>query len=271
MSELIHVTDLTHTVFGLCKKEWQSFLKVLAWLLIPAALLAILPVLPLPEILFKIIENALALITVLISLWLSVMLIDMFLHYTKGKPVIRKRHGKTQGLIGRIIDLIVVSIIQSIIVGVWFLPWAIPALIAWTKGIEAALQSTPILFVIGIVLLVPGLLLANWFSFARYTVLVDGSVPWKAAFKMSRALVFGRFWKIAWRWIGAYLYFGSLLLLGTLAFLALLGAIVGNPGAVLQSNPVWWVELVETVVTILATPLFVGVGVLLYQDAKRTK
>lgn len=272
MSNLIHITDLTHTVFSICKKHWREFGNVLVWLLIPGVLAALLPLVPLSEAVEDTILWALLVVSALISLWLSVVLIDMFLYYTGAKPHIRKRGEREQGLFGRIIDLILISIIQGIAVGIWFLLWIIPAILVNTSGLDVATKSFLWVLPLGLILAIPGAIFWNWFSFARYTVLVDGSTPGSRALRASKQLVRGRFWPIAWRWLGSYLYFGSLLLLGTLAIIAVIGALTGTLNTVFTSpEPIWWADLIETVIAIISTPLFLGVGVLLYQNAKQTK
>lgn len=272
MQTLIHITDLTHTAAGICKKHWQEFSKVLVWLLIPGVITALLPLLPIRDAGGNAIAKVLLVVTTVISLWLSVVLVDMVLHYTGAKPKIRKRGEREQGLFGRIVDLVLVSIIQGIVVGVWFLPWIIPAILVNTSGLDVAAKSFLWVLPLGLILAIPGAMFWNWFSFTRYSVLVDGGHPGTSALRTSRDLVKGRFWPIAWRWIGSYLYFGSLLLLGTLAIIAVIGTATGTLGTVFTSpEPIWWADLIETVIAVFSTPLFVGVGVLLYQNVKETK
>lgn len=272
MSKLIHVTDLSHAAFHLYKKHYREFLKILVWLLIPGVLMIFVPLLPTSTFTKDVINTALVIVSIVLSLWLSVVMIDLILQFIDKKPKVRKFWDKKPKTLGRIIDLILVSIVQGVVVGVWFLPWMIPIIVALFIGPDAVMTSLAVVIPVGIVLGIVGVMFWNWFSLARYAVLIDGVSPGLAALKASKNLVRGRFWKIAWRWIGSYLYFASLLFLGTMALISIIAAVTGQIGLIMNAqNPIWWEELINTVVAILSTPLFVGIGVLLYESAKQTK
>lgn len=272
MSELIHVTDLSHAALHLYKKHYREFLKILVWLLIPGVLMVFVPLLPASTFTKDIINMALMVVSIVLSLWLSIVMIDLILQFIDKKPKVRKFWDKKPQTLGRIIDLILVSIVQGVVVGVWFLPWMVPIFMALFVGLDAVMTSLAIVIPVGIILGIIGVMFWNWFSLARYAVLIDGVSPGLAALKASKSLVKGRFWKIAWRWIGSYLYFASLLFLGTMALISIIAALTGQIDLMMNTqDPIWWEELINTVMAILSTPLFVGIGVLLYESAKGSK
>ncbi len=248
MPQLIHVSDLTHQVAKLYRHHFVDFLRVLVWLIVPTVLIELGPLLPLEEFAKQVIIAALTIITVVASLWLSVMVVDLIRTYSGEIVDTRKLERRSWGIWGRVIDLTLISLLQGLVVAAGFLLFLVPGLIFWC-----------------------------WFSFARYAVLVDGVSPGSQALKTSKELVNGRFWQIVWRWLASYLYFGIFLVLGIALLLAIIGAFLGNPGlaftnSIFEGNaPLWWASLITNLATILATPLFIGLGVLLYQDVKRTK
>ncbi|MBI4281172.1 hypothetical protein HY628_03165 [Candidatus Uhrbacteria bacterium] len=239
---LIHVSDLTKEVTSLYRKHFFDFLRILIWLLVPTVLSALLPLFPISKLSKIVIDASLSLLMVILSLWLSVTLVDLVGTYA-GKTNAKKLKQGIWAQAGRVVDFTLISLLQAAVIFIGFL-----------------------LFVI------PGFIFLNWFSFARYAVLIDESSPGSEALRLSKNLVNGRFWSIAWRWIGSYLYFGSFLVLVTIALVALVGALLGDPGLGLRNGqPVWWSTLIVSVFSVLVTPIFIAVGVLLYEDAKRTK
>ncbi|MDP3985317.1 MAG: hypothetical protein Q8P82_01005 [bacterium] len=242
MAQLIHVTDLSKQAFDLYRKHFLDFLRLLVWLLVPTILSALLPITSLNELSLAIADGFLSLIMIVISLWISVVLVDMIVEYERISSNEKRIREGSWGTAGRVVDFSIVSFLQGIVVALGF-----------------------ILFII------PGIIFAVWFSFSRYAMLIDGTSPGSEALRHSKALVVGRFWSIVWRWFGTYLYFGSLILLGTIALLALLGAVLGNAGLAFAAEPAWWATLIIGVVSVLVTPLFIAVGVLLYNNAKHTQ
>lgn len=246
---LIHVSDLTQKVTALYRKHFVDFLRVLVWLLVPALLADLVPLLPTTGINKKMIVIGLGIVTAVVALWLSVVLIDMIRDFVGDRVDVKKLERKSWGLWGRVVDFALISLLQGLVVGLGFLLFVIPGLVFWC-----------------------------WFSFARYAVLVDGISPGTQALKASKALVTGQFWSIAWRWIGSYIYFGVFMILASILLVAIGGAVMGDPAAAFRdiasqetfAPSLWWSALLTDIVTILMTPLFVAVGVLLYEDAKRS-
>lgn len=252
MSQLIHVSDLVHQVTALYRKHFFDFLRLLLWLLVPTILADLLTIIPANESLKDVLGVALTIITIVASLWLSVMLVDLVRRFNGSSGDAKKLEKRSWGVWGRVIDFMLITLLQGLVVGIGFLLFIVPGVIFW-----------------------------GWFSFARYAVLVDGVSPGSQALRASRDLVIGRFWKVAWRWIGSYLYFGVFLFLVLSILFAVVGALTGNPAAAFQGmvtysfeNPgdqLWWTSLIMDIITILATPVFVAVGVMLYEDAKRSR
>ncbi|GEM_PF-3130819 len=247
---LIHVSDLTQKATTLYKKHFVDFLRVLVWLLVPTLLADLVPFVPTSGFMRKLIVIALGAVTAIIALWLSVVLVDMVRDFSGARVPVKKLADRSWGIGGRAIDLVLVSFLQGLVVALGFILFIIPGLVAWC-----------------------------WFSFARYAVLVDGISPGTQSLKASKVLVTGQFWPIAWRWIGSYLYFGVFMILIISLLLAVGGAVLGNPAIAFRDitaasslqPTLWWSALVTDVVTVLMTPLFIAVGVLLYEDAKRTR
>lgn len=241
---LIHVSDLTKQATTTYRAHFMDYLRVLAWLLIPATLASLLPIIPMSAGNRWVLNLIFSILIAVMSLWLSVVLVDLSRVYLGKSSAPKKILQASWGMAGRIVDFVLISLLQGIVVIVGLL-----------------------LFVI------PGLIFAVWFSFSRYSVIVDGVSPGSAALRASKTLVAGRFWPILWRWVGSYLYFGSFFVLGTVAILAAIGALLGNAqlGFVVTPAPLWWSDLIVTVISTLFTPLFILIGVILYEDAKRTR
>lgn len=245
MSQLIPISTLTDKVTAMYRKHFMDFFRYLLWLLVPVVLASLLTLLPISSFTRGILDAALAIIITIISLWLSVVFIDMIVGFLGHRSQTKVLAKKSWGMWGRVIDLVLVSLLQAGVVLLGFL-----------------------LFII------PGIVFAVWFSFARYAVLVDGSSPGAQALRLSKELVSKRFWPLLWRWVGAYVYYGLFLVLGGGLLLVIIGAILGNPGAAFVEASVqapWWSELIVGTISVLATPIFIGVGVALYESAKQTR
>ncbi len=242
MSELINVTELTTTVTAMYRKHYRDFLKVLVWLLIPVIIGSIIPYLPLDKTIIFVIQAVLTIIIALISLWLSVVLIDMTAGFLGYKTHEMKGKLKKKGIYGRIIAFVIVSFIQSIII-----------------------------LLGGILFLIPGFIFAIWFSFARYAVLVDGYSPFKEAFKVSKKLTKGNFWAIFWRWVGSYVYYMIFIILGSSLILWIIGSLLGNSGLAFDTTAEWWSDIITSIVSVGITPIFIGIGIILYESAKKNK
>lgn len=237
---LLSITEIAGRAVHMCRTHIRELLKVLIWIFIPTTIEALIPTLPIPLLSASIILIALQIVIVLVSLWLSVILVDLMVSYLGDNTTPHPKPAKK--ILSRILDFTLISLLQGLIVLAGF-----------------------ILFII------PGIVFANWFAFARYAVLIDHSSPGKDALKRSKALVTKRFWAIAWRWIGTYLYFGSLIALISIIILGAVGLILGNSGSAFASEAPWWAHLILSIVATLTTPLFVAVGVILYEDAKKTQ
>lgn len=238
MSTIIHVTDLTKKVTEIYKQHFFDYLRLLVWLLVPAVLSSIVFILPISPLSQRITDGALGTIAALVSLWLSVVLVDLTLSYVKGVTI--KKY-TAWNMFWRIIDLIMISLLQGAIILFGLLLFIVPGIIFWI-----------------------------WFSFARYAVLIDNKSPGSESLINSKKMALGRFWQIAWRWIGSYVYFGIFFGLIIMATLALIGALFGDPRMAFQfDEKLWWSELIIGVLSTLVTPIFIAVGVVLYEDAKK--
>ncbi len=80
-----------------------------------------------------------------------------------------------------------------------------------------------------ILLVIPALIFAVWYSFAANSLVVDG-VRGSGALKASHKLVSGRWWSVFFRLVIPYLFFYFVVRFGLALVLLLLGAVLGDPG-----------------------------------------
>ncbi|MBI4133152.1 hypothetical protein HY478_00910 [Candidatus Uhrbacteria bacterium] len=270
---LVSVTDIAHSTVALYRTHFLEFLRVLVWLIVPVSLEALVPLFPISTSSRDILRYSLNGIAAIVSLFISIVLIDMIVGYLRKMPN-KKVLQSGWGVLGRMVDFVVVSVLQGLVVGVWFIPFlALPFILVGFEDLAGALQFSAIAILVGLVLAIPGFVFWIWFSFARYSVLIDAHPPGSGALTHSKSLARGRFWSIAWRWIGSYLTIGIPIFLVTVIILAALGALMGNPNLAFGSgrSTLWWSALIVNLVSTLVTPLFVTIGVTLYEDAKRAR
>jgi len=121
-----------------------------------------------------------------------------------------------------------------------------------------------------ILLIIPGIIFAVWFSFGNY-ILILGDAKGVNALKTSKALVKGYFWPVLWRWFASYFAFGFIVTFVILILLYIIGAILGDLGAGFAATTPWWSALISNLIYILTVPIFTSIGVILYNDLKKEK
>jgi hypothetical protein len=112
-----------------------------------------------------------------------------------------------------------------------------------------------ILTAIGFVLLIiPGILILTWFSFASFIVVNENLKP-IAALKASRNYTRGRFGAIFWRWL-----IFILVMIGASIVFGIIGNILGDPGK----------SIVNFIFSLLATPFTAVYGYRFYQAVRQS-
>lgn len=106
-------------------------------------------------------------------------------------------------------------------------------------------------------LIIPGIVLAVWYSFSGQVFAIE-KVEGYNALKRSKELVEGRWWDVLARLFVPALIFG--LVIGIVG--GIVGAIVSN---------IFFIDLLSGIISIVATPLFVAISVILYNNIKKIK
>lgn len=109
-------------------------------------------------------------------------------------------------------------------------------------------------------LIVPGIIFAIWFTFSTYVLVSEDRRGMNALFR-SKQLVAGYWWKVLWR-------FSVIGLLIFLFYLALFGIII-----IFLSLPLanWVQSAINIIPTLFITPFSFAFGFLLYEDLKKQK
>lgn len=114
-----------------------------------------------------------------------------------------------------------------------------------------------------LLLIVPGLIFAIWYSFAYYTVILENARGMQAL-RASKALVVGRWWAILWRILVIGFVFGLL----SIAINIILEVLVSTlPLATFLQSTI--ASLLTSFVGTILTPLSVTASVILYYSAKQ--
>lgn len=128
-------------------------------------------------------------------------------------------------------------------------------------------------------LLFPGILLLVWFKFAQFHLIVDG-VRGTKALKESRALVVGRWWSTCFRLVVPFLFFVLVARFSQAFIYLMLGVVSGDPGRFFSiptdltsfsALETFVLALVDSIITSLSLPLFIGSILILWFDLKSHK
>ncbi len=114
-----------------------------------------------------------------------------------------------------------------------------------------------------LLLIIPGIIFAVWYSFASYAVIFDGATGLNAM-RASKSLVVGRWWGIAWRVLGAAVVFGFLnsALASLLTFLT---KFLPLPMFIQSAAP----NVFNSLTSAILAPLATAAILILYQSAKQ--
>ncbi len=141
--------------------------------------------------------------------------------------------------------------------------------IVW-PGIVVTILTGLVVFGGTLLLIIPGVIFAIWFTFAIYGVAIHNIRPMEAM-KTSKAMVDGRWWKVFWRLIIPIVLFGI-----TIAILLYLIEIPISY-TLLRTDPesalfVTWSILSNIIIsfaTLLMVPFTAAVPIILYTDLKK--
>lgn len=240
MPKLISINNLITKSWQLYKQNFSLFIKIVAWLLLPFIIfsLAMLYVQNL-NTWNGIIFATLTAILFVAGIWVNITLIKYINNiYTQEKPDLQKTYKESWSSFW---GYVFVSILVGLITIGGFL-----------------------------LLIIPGIIFAVWFSFAVYFVVLQNKKTIEAL-KESKQLVTGYWWATLWRWIVPNLFYGIIMVAAVSLINIAIGALLGNWQLALQKEPAWWAGLISDSVSILLTPLFISIGVILYREMIKFK
>jgi hypothetical protein len=238
---LIQPVEIFKKSWHVFKDNWQVLLKITGWLMIPAVLLGILGMVDQKMGASFIAESVpiylgLTALSFILGLWVSIVLVRLISHALEQQPV-NFSQLKTEAWRDTVPYLWVMVLVNFFVL-------------------------------LGLVLfIVPGILMAIWFSFASYIFILEGTRG-MAAIRQSKALVKGKFWAVVWRFFVPNFIFGlfMVVLIGVPYLLYRAFA----PGLDWQTQP-WWLNLWQSIITIAGMPLTVGFAIILYKSLKENK
>ncbi len=236
---LINARSLIKESWLLYKDNFKLYLKIIVWPLIPTVLAALLSAIKISPVAEIPINLFFFLISFFVGLFISIAIIlavDALLK--KEKVDLRKIYNLSYS---KILSYLWVSILAGLAV----------------------------LFGI-ILLIIPGIILAVWFSFSIYILILE-NIKGAAALKASKNLVKDRFWAVLWRWFAPYLVYLIITAFAILIPIYFIGFLLGNPMAGFAEVTPWWSSLISNFIYFLLWPIFVNIGVILYQSLKKEK
>jgi hypothetical protein len=235
---LIKPLELITQSWQLYAKNFNLLMKIVLWLFIPAVLLSFLPAFSLGLAAVPI-SVFLSLASVILSLWISIVLIIVINQLTRGEKINLKKI--YQDGYSKILSYLWVNILIGLVVFAGFL-----------------------------LLIVPAFIFSVWFSMAIYFLIFEGTRGTQALSK-SKELVKNYFWAVLWRWIAPYLVYGVILFALIYIPTYLIGALIGFPLNDLSKITPWWENLISNIFSLASMPIFSAIGVLLYNSLKKEK
>lgn len=243
---LISLTDLIKQSWRLYKNNFKTLISITAWLLIFVLLQMLLFILTLTG---KLAAVAFFGFLVLIASIAAAIVMSIILIQVINKIYHQEPIGNWNDLIKPAINKIGSYLLIAII--------------------------NTVLVVVGLVLLiVPGIIIAVWYSLGAQVFVLE-NIRGYAALKRSKELVEGYWWPVLGRWLGVSLFFGIIIWIINAVVLFPLGinrfvpAITMN--AILGEQTKWQEDLISGIISILVIPLFTTVGVILYNNLKQIK
>lgn len=236
---LIKVGALMRESWVFYKNNFNLFLKIVAWLFVPAVILSLLPYLILNPVIFFAINFFLSLISWVFSVFISIALILAMNAIFKKEPI-------------NLQSIYNLSYSKTF--------WGVIIIILISLAVFAGT----------LLLIIPGIIFSVWFSFGLYVFVIENKKG-AEALSASRQLVKGRFWPVLWRWIAPNVIYGIALIIIILIPIYLIDFVVGQPGASFTATPPWWSLLIANIIPIFATPLFYAIGFVLYNSLKKEK
>lgn len=236
---LINVRSLIKESWLLYKNNFKILIKIILWLFIPTVLTSILSGIKLKPVAALPINLFLWLVSLFIGFFVSIALILTINTLLKKEKIDLKTIYNLS--YSKILSYLWVSILAGLVV------------------------------FCGIILLViPGIIFAVWFSFSIYLLILEG-IKGTKALSASKNLVKGYFWPVLWRWFASYFVYGIILTLIIFIPIYIIGAILGNAGAGFAPVTPWWSALIANVIYAFTIPIFFALGVILYNSLKKEK
>lgn len=237
---LISVADIIQNSYELYKKHWRKMLVYLIFLLLPTIILSLFGIAavfltvyaPALTLTTNLIIVAIFAISLVFSLWVSIAL---------AKEIQTLLTGQTEAG--------------------WKAVFSSSSALIWPV-IYTSLLVAVIVFATSLLLIIPGIIFAVWYSFVFYTVILEQQKG-RAALRASKELVAGRWWSICWRLIAPSLLFGIIAFLIQYLLLIPINYFISSQPIEALAN-----SLLSALINTLLAPLTVAATVILYLSAK---
>lgn len=242
---LISLTDLIKQSWQLYKNNFKTLISITALLWLPFVLLEVLLLIPAsvsPFGIADLLATLVSIASVVAAMIASIILIQIVNKIYHQEPI------------GNWRDLIKPSINR---IGSYLLVWIIII----------------VLVMVGLILLViPGIIMAVWYCFSEQVFVLE-NIKGYAALKRSKELVQGHWWPILGRYLGASLFFGIIIWIINAVILFPFGVNKIDQANIISimRQPTWQDNLISGIISIIVAPLFITVGVILYNNLKQIK
>ncbi len=130
-----------------------------------------------------------------------------------------------------------------------------------TRALITSIIVVLVIIAGGVLFLIPGLIFTIWYAFSLYPVLFEGKKPLESM-SMSKKLVQGRWWKMAWRIVVPSTLFVAAFRIAELIILVPAGYFLPNGVLGLLTN------LTDALAAALATPLTIVPLLIVYKSAQ---
>jgi hypothetical protein len=241
MNNLIGAGELLRKSWELYWTNFIPLMRVAAWLLIPAAAMALLGVIPGTfAVMTGILSLAVFAASVIVGLWVNVCLIQATAKiYLAEKLEMAPIYNQSWN---KIWPFLWVSILTGLFV-----------------------------FFGMLLLIIPGIIFSVWYAFATYANVLENTRG-RAALSQSKALVSGKWWSVCWRFLAVYFIYGFVVSAVAWILIAIIAFATGQTHNLANSEIMAWSQnIIGNLINVAATPLFVVVGTILYLELKKLK
>ncbi|MFH0928480.1 MAG: hypothetical protein V1821_03335 [bacterium] len=237
--KLLSSVTILKNVWHLIPRHLKEYAEPTVWMVTITVVLSILPTLGATAPLYFLIK----LVSEVIFFWAAIRIVDTtWMLYEGRAPAESLTRTLSWGHVGRLIDFIITFLVYTIIV-------------------YASFYS--------LILAIPSIIFAFWFSFTVFAFLIEGAAPGTGALKRSSDLVQGRFWAVVWRWLVSLVPAAVVVCIIGAAVILGVNALSGDVGRVAYDH-LWWNVLIRNLAAIVFFVWTMVTGTVLFSEVRKS-